>query len=67
MNDRCWGLDQLDTNLVHNLEPERKLRDLNASAKNWERFFTKSTASLIQKGIEELTSKLVTEYDINDS
>lgn len=60
----CWDMDQFDTNLVHKLEPERKLLDINASAKNWKQFFTESTASLIRKGIDELTLKLVSEYNL---
>ena len=60
----CWGLDQLHTNLVHKLEPERKLLDINTSAKNWKKFFTASTSVLIEEGISELTLKLVNEYNL---
>jgi thiamine kinase-like enzyme len=60
----CWGMDQLDTNLVHKLEPERKLLDINASAKNWKKFFSKETSSLIQEGVSELTLKLVNENNL---
>lgn len=54
----CWGIDQLDTNLVHNLEPERKLHDIKKSAENWKKFFTDSTSQLIVEGVDELTSYL---------
>ncbi|MCG3225401.1 MAG: aminoglycoside phosphotransferase family protein [Candidatus Heimdallarchaeota archaeon] len=60
----CWGMDQLDTNLVHKLEPERKLLDVKKSAKNWSKFFSKETALLILEGISELTLKLVNEYNL---
>ena len=60
----CWGMDQLDTNLVHKLEPERKLIDVNTSAKNWKKFFSKETTALIQEGVSELTLKLVNEYNL---
>jgi hypothetical protein len=56
-------MNQLDTNLVHKSEPERKLLDINASANNWKQFFSESTSSLIKKGIDELTIKLVNEYN----
>lgn len=61
----CWGMDQLDTNLVHKLEPERKLRDINKSAKNWRKFFTEPTSSLIQEGVNKLISKLESEYNLS--
>ncbi|MGC9781650.1 MAG: aminoglycoside phosphotransferase family protein [Candidatus Heimdallarchaeota archaeon] len=54
----CWGLDQLDMNIRQNLEPERKLRDLAISAKNWKGFFSDTTASLIIKGINTLKQAL---------
>ncbi|MFW9852820.1 MAG: aminoglycoside phosphotransferase family protein, partial [Candidatus Thorarchaeota archaeon] len=60
----CWGLDQLNTNLVHKLEPERKLVDVNTSALNWKKYFSKATASLIQEGISELTLKLINEHNL---
>ena len=60
----CWGLDQLDTNLIHKLEPERKLLDVNTSAKNWKKHFTEKTANLIEEGINELTLKLVNEHNL---
>ena len=60
----CWGLDQLDTNLVNKLEPERKLVDINKSAKNWRNFFTETTADLIEEGVNELTLNLVNEYNL---
>ncbi len=60
----CFGMDQLNTNLIHNLEPERKLQDVNASARNWKKYFTKSIAALIQEGVNELTLKLVNEYNL---
>ena len=61
----CYGMDQLATNLKHNLEPERKLRDIAESAKNWQSFFTKSTSNLIKKGISQLIGKLEKEYDLD--
>jgi thiamine kinase-like enzyme len=60
----CWGIDQLDTNLIHKLEPERKLVDINTSAKNWKKYFSEATASLIQEGISELTLKLINEHNL---
>jgi len=54
----CWGIDQLSTNLRHHLEPERKLRDLTLSARNWKTFFSESTTELIVEGIAQLTSEL---------
>ncbi len=60
----CYGMDQLDTNLIYKLEPERKLLDVNTSAKNWKKFFTESTSNLIEKGVNELTLKLVNEYNL---
>jgi len=60
----CWGMDQLDTNLIYELEPERKLLDVNISTKNWKKFFTETTAILIEEGINELTLKLVNEYNL---
>ena len=60
----CWGLDQLDTNLVHKLELERKLLDVNISAKNWKKYFTETTAVLIEEGVNELTLRLVNEYNL---
>ncbi len=55
----CWGIDQLDTNLKLQLEPQRKLRDLKISAKNWSRFYTKPTCNLIEDGINELNKYLL--------
>ena len=60
----CWGMDQLDTNLVYKLEPERKLVDVNTSAKNWKKYFTETTATLIEEGVNELTLKLVNEHNL---
>ncbi|MCG3220021.1 MAG: hypothetical protein H7641_01470, partial [Candidatus Heimdallarchaeota archaeon] len=60
----CWGMDQLDTNLVYKLEPERKLVDVNKSAKNWKNYFTETAANLIEEGINELTLKLVNEFNL---
>lgn len=54
----CWGLDLLDMNIKQKLEPQRKLRDLAISAKNWSTFYSKSVNSLIVKGIHELTQAL---------
>ncbi|NHJ32692.1 MAG: aminoglycoside phosphotransferase family protein [Asgard group archaeon] len=54
----CWGIDQLDMNISENLEPERKLRDLAISAKNWKRFFSDAATSMIISGINELTQTL---------
>jgi thiamine kinase-like enzyme len=61
----CWGMDQLGTNLLHNLEPERKLRDIALSANNWGLFYSESATSLITNGIAELTSKLEKENKLN--
>jgi len=60
----CWGIDQLDTNLVHKLEPERKLHDIKKSAQNWKQFFSESASNLIQVGIKELIVKLKKEYNL---
>ncbi|NPD88726.1 MAG: aminoglycoside phosphotransferase family protein [Asgard group archaeon] len=60
----CWGMDQLDTNLIHKLEPERKLVDINKSAKNWKNSFTETTSDLIEEGVNELTLKLINEYNL---
>ncbi|MCK5159838.1 MAG: aminoglycoside phosphotransferase family protein [Candidatus Heimdallarchaeota archaeon] len=54
----CWGIDQLNTNIKENLEPERKLRDLAKSAKNWKSFYSDTTTSLIIKGINALKEAL---------
>jgi aminoglycoside phosphotransferase (APT) family kinase protein len=54
----CWGTDQLDTNIKENLEPERKLRDLAKSARNWKEFYSDKASTLITDGIEELTKTL---------
>lgn len=54
----CWGIDQLNTNIKENLEPERKLRDLAKSAKNWKSFYSDTTTSLIIKGINTLKEAL---------
>lgn len=61
----CWGIDQLAKNLKHKLEPERKLRDIAESAKNWKLFFSNSTSNLIKKGISQLIRKLEKEFDLN--
>ena len=61
----CWGIDQLSTNICHKLEPERKLRDLAESAKNWSRFFTETSAALMIEGISELKSKLIAKGHCN--
>jgi thiamine kinase-like enzyme len=60
----CWGLDQLNTNLIYKLEPERKLVDVNSSAENWKKYFSETTASLIKEGVNELTLKLVDKYSL---
>ncbi len=60
----CWGIDQLHTNLIHKLEPERKLVDINKSAKNWKNSFSESTASLIEEGVNDLTLKLINEHNL---
>ena len=54
----CWGINQLDTNIKENLEPERKLRDLAQSAKNWKSFYSDTATSLIIKGINTLKEAL---------
>lgn len=54
----CWGIDQLNTNLVYKMEPERKLRDLASSAQNWGSFFSESTTTLMIQGIARLTAYL---------
>ncbi|XEO76644.1 Thiamine kinase [Candidatus Lokiarchaeum ossiferum] len=61
----CYGMDQLATNLKYNMEPERKLRDIAQSAKNWESFFSHSTCNLIKKGISQLIRKLEKDYHLN--
>jgi len=54
----CFGISQLDMNIKQKLEPERKLRDLVISAKNWKQFFSSKTSSLIIEGIDSLTQKI---------
>ena len=54
----CWGIDQLHTNLIHKLEPERKLKDIMSSARNWGLFFSESTTSMIIQGVKQMTAKL---------
>jgi len=54
----CWGVDQLDMNIKQKLEPERKLRDLAITAKEWEQYFSKEASSLIIKGINYLTNEI---------
>jgi thiamine kinase-like enzyme len=54
----CWGIDQLDMNIKQNLEPERKLRDLAKSAKNWKEFYSNATSSSIINGIKTLKQAL---------
>lgn len=54
----CWGIDQLNTNIKENLEPERKLRDLAQSANNWKSFFSDTATSLITEGINTLKESL---------
>jgi thiamine kinase-like enzyme len=61
----CFGMDQMASNLQYKLDPERKLRDVIQSGRNWGKYFTKSTSELIQDGIRELTEKLVNEYNLN--
>ena len=55
----CWGIDQLDMNIIQNLEPERKLRDLAKSAENWKKYFSKQASSLIVEGIATLKEYLM--------
>ncbi|MHA1111825.1 MAG: aminoglycoside phosphotransferase family protein [Promethearchaeota archaeon] len=58
--DICWGMDQMGTKLDQNLEPPgRKLNDLAISAREWSRFYSDSTSSLIVNGIEELKQSLL--------
>lgn len=54
----CWGIDQLDMNIKQKLEPERKLRDLAITAKEWKQFFSKKAASLMIEGIAKLTKEI---------
>jgi thiamine kinase-like enzyme len=54
----CWGIDQLDMNIVQKLEPERKLRDLAISAKNWKPFYSSEASAKIKEGIDSLTQKV---------
>ena len=61
----CWGMSQLGANLIHNLEPDRKLRDIALSAKNWGLYFSEPTTTLITNGIVKLTSKLEKEKKVN--
>ena len=63
--DVCWGIDQLDTNLVYKLEPERKLYDIKKSAQNWKQYFSESASNLIQEGINELILKLTEEHNLS--
>lgn len=60
----CWGIDQLHTNLIHKLEPERKLVDIKSSAENWKKFFSESAASMILEGVNEMTLQITTEYKL---
>jgi thiamine kinase-like enzyme len=58
--DICWGIDQMATQIEHNLEsPTRKLKDLATSAKEWSNFYSNSTSSLIVNGIKELDHSLL--------
>ncbi|MBN1329098.1 MAG: aminoglycoside phosphotransferase family protein [Candidatus Heimdallarchaeota archaeon] len=54
----CWGIDQLAMNIRQQLEPERKLRDLACTAKEWGESFSKTTSSSIVEGIELLTKQI---------
>lgn len=56
--DICWGIDQLDMNLRQNLEPERKIKDLLITAKEWETFFEEQTSKALKEGIESLFTKI---------
>jgi len=60
----CFGMDQMASNLQYKLDPERKLRDVIQSGHNWKKFFSKSTSKLIDDGLDELTEKLVKEYNL---
>jgi thiamine kinase-like enzyme len=58
--DICWGIDQMATQIEHNLEsPVRKLKDLETSAKEWSRFYSNPTSSLILDGIKDLKHSLL--------
>ena len=54
----CWGIDQLHKNLIHKIEPERKLKDIMGSARNWKLFFSESTSSMIVQGVNQMTAKI---------
>ncbi|MHA1156645.1 MAG: aminoglycoside phosphotransferase family protein [Candidatus Heimdallarchaeota archaeon] len=54
----CWGIDQLNKNLIYKIEPERKLKDIMSSARNWNLFFSESTSLMIVQGVKEMTAKL---------
>lgn len=55
--DICWGIDQLDMNVKQKLEPERKIRDLFITAKDWAFFFDKETCLKLSKGLERIAKK----------
>jgi hypothetical protein len=55
--DICWGVGQFSANLNHNLEPERKLRDLSNTALQWKSQFSKDTYALIMNGISQMQKK----------
>jgi thiamine kinase-like enzyme len=55
--DICWGIGQFSANLNHNLEPERKLRDLSNTALQWKSQFSKDTYALIMNGISQMQKK----------
>lgn len=57
--DICWGIDFLATNIEHNLEPDRKLRDLLSTAHWLREFYSAETAEQMIKGVEELRRNLL--------
>ena len=54
----CWGIDQLDSNLIHELEPKRKLDDIVKSARNWSLYYSEELSNLILEGVNEMYEKI---------
>ena len=55
----CWGIDQLDSNMIHNLEPKRKLNDILHSARNWSKYFSKNTSEIILQGVNQMQDEVL--------
>lgn len=55
----CWGIDQLDMNIKQNLEPEKKVRDLFMTEKEWEGIFDNKICLKLASGLEKMSKKIL--------